>query len=273
MQRSTVLDGQRFGLVVARPIKFYSGDHRRATPLEVGCLRRMDEEARRGVGSELVLLPLHGGTLAPGAPRGGFFASRRSLHRSSSPVFVLGIDHVIPVLAGRSRFHRLRFLVPPILDWMGPWFAVDRLGGSGCGWEDRLRPRGCVSTAPAWQRPSVGSRDMHEIWEISRMRFRPCRKRAGLVGKKGNVRCYAMASSYAMRFEWTDATSSHPVRLHLVHARPILYYACSRSFEPKGNPSRGSDVHALLIGFRPLPLRRTCSYSGPPFRFHHTSFT
>lgn len=95
-----------------------------------------------------------------------------------------------PILAGRSSFHQLRSLLFPILGEMGPWFAEDRPGVPHRGWEERLRPYGCVANTPGWQRPSIGSRDMDEIWEISCLRFRFCRIRAGGRGRKGEARAW-----------------------------------------------------------------------------------
>ena len=84
----------------------------------------------------------------------------------------------------------------------------------------------------------------------------------GGVGKGRHVRGYALASSFAMRFDWTDAKPSLPVRSDLDHARLTLI-GWSRPSIRKGHARRRSDLHAVSVGHCPLLRRRTRSFSGP----------
>lgn len=174
-----------------------------------------------------------------------------------------------PILAGRSSFHESRSLLIPILGGMGPWFAEDRWGVPLRGWGERLRPRGCVANAPGWQRPSIGSRDTDEIWEISCLRFRLGRVRAGGKGRKEEGRAWVRLGillRHAVRLNGRETILSIAIR---PRPRTSDLYRMVSTVQTQGTcmaqvrspcsicwtPSTSTSTYAFVFGI-------------PPWQFH-----
>lgn len=245
-----------------RPINLHLKHLQRASlVVEVGCLHLLNVATCSAVTCKLSL-PTPGDRHVPRAPRGGFLAPRRSLHRSSSPIFFLGIDHVIPFWReGPASTSCVRSYFRFWVRWDRGSQRIVRVFPTVVG-------RRGFDLMDAWPTHQAGNDrpSGHVTWT------RSGRSRAfdfvsagyeqeGGVGKGRHVRGYALASSFAMRFDWTDAKPSFSVRSDLDHACLTLM-GWSRPSKRKGHARHRSDLHAVSLGHRPLLRRCTRSFSG-----------